>query len=141
MRLSSHFTLKELTFSQTAQRHDLYNTPNGEQFGNIQLLCYTILEPVRKFFDLPFSPSSGYRCLELNRLIGSKDTSQHLEGRAVDFEIPGIPNKDVADWIDENLSYDQLILEYYDPEVINSGWIHVSYQNLLQNRRHYFGIS
>lgn len=140
MRLSPHFTLKELTASQTASRKGIKNEPNGPEVAALQLVCYNILEPVREHYDKPFSPSSGYRCLELNREIGSKDRSQHIKGQAVDFEIPGIENKELADWIEENCQFDQLILEFHNPEEPNSGWIHCSFVNLLDNRKEYFSV-
>ena len=47
-----------------------------------------------------------------------------------DFKVVGVQNKVVAEWISENLVYDQCILEFYDPrEGLYSGWIHVSYSS------------
>ena len=73
--------------------------------------------------------NSGYRCLELNRKIGSSDSSQHTKGMAVDFEIIGTPNIQVAYWIQNNCDFDQLILEFfsYEKDEPNAGWIHASY--------------
>jgi zinc D-Ala-D-Ala carboxypeptidase len=48
-------------------------------------------------------------------------------GQACDIEIPGIPNAELAEWIKDNLEYNQLILEFYTPGVPDSGWVHVSY--------------
>jgi len=98
-------------------------------------VCDNILEPVRQHFGVPMVPSSGYRCLELNRAIGSGDTSQHVKGQAVDFEIPGLANQVLANWIMENVDYDQLILEFYRQEDPNSGWIHCSYGNKEEHRK------
>jgi len=50
-----------------------------------------------------------------------------MQGQAVDFEIKGIDNKDVATWISKNLVFDQLILEFYTPGQPSSGWVHCSY--------------
>jgi zinc D-Ala-D-Ala carboxypeptidase len=86
-----------------------------------------ILEPVRNHYDTPFVPNSGFRCLELNRAIGSSDTSQHTTGEAVDFEVPGVPNKDLALWVKDNCKFDQLILEFYKDDDPASGWVHCSY--------------
>jgi len=126
MRLSQHFTLLELTKSQTAARLGIQNSPNPKQIKSLRRVAENILEPVRKRFDKPFSPSSGFRCQELNKAIGSKPTSQHTKGEAVDFEIPGLPNRQVAEWIRDNLEFDQLILEFHDPGEPMSGWVHVS---------------
>jgi hypothetical protein len=57
---------------------------------------------------------------------------------AADFEIFGVDNNEVSDWIKENLMFDQLILEYYQPGEPNSGWIHVSYnKDINLNRKEY----
>jgi len=50
-----------------------------------------------------------------------------------DFEIPSITNLELAEYIRDNLVFDQLILEYYEPEFGNSGWVHCSY--VLNNNR------
>jgi len=126
MRLSPHFTLSELTKSHTAIRLGIDNQPDENQTQNLKRVAENILEPVRVHFAKPFSPSSGFRCLELNTAIGSKPTSQHTKGEAVDFEVPGFPNREVAIWVRDNLEFDQLILEFYNPEEPMSGWVHVS---------------
>ena len=127
MRLSEHFSLSELTKSGTAIRKGIDNTPSETEVENLVLLCNMVLEPVREHYGVPFAPSSGFRCLELNRAIGSADTSQHVLGKAVDFEIPGVDNKQVALWVKENCIFDQLILEFYREDEPTSGWIHGSY--------------
>ena len=133
MKLSDHFSLWELTKSQTAIRNGIDNTPDEESIRNLKEVCTKILEPVRTHYGRPFTPSSGYRCWSLNRLLGSSDRSQHITGEAVDFEVPGISNMDVARWIINELSYDQLILEFYKEPDPNSGWVHCSYVG-IKNR-------
>jgi zinc D-Ala-D-Ala carboxypeptidase len=59
--------------------------------------------------------------------VGGSKTSDHCKGQAADIEIPGIANADLAVWIMDNLTYTQLILEFYTPGVPDSGWVHVSY--------------
>tara|TARA_R100000995_G_scaffold33319_1_gene14989 strand:- start:939 stop:1394 length:456 start_codon:yes stop_codon:yes gene_type:complete len=135
MRLSKHFTLQELIKSSTAERRGIKNVPERAEIESLRLVCDNILEPVRQHFEVPMAPSSGYRCLELNRAIGSGDTSQHVKGQAVDFEIPGLANQVLANWIMENVDYDQLILEFYRQEDPNSGWVHCSYDNKEENRK------
>ena len=61
--------------------------------------------------------------------------SQHAKGQAADFEIFGIANADLAKYIINNLDFDQLILEFHNPEEPNSGWIHCSYKNAEENRK------
>ena len=95
-----------------------------------------ILQPVRDHFNSVVSVSSGYRSEKLCLAIGSKITSQHAKGQAADFEIYGLSNKELADWIHKNLDYDQLILEYWKKEDPNSGWVHCSF-NLQGNRKQY----
>lgn len=135
MDLSDNFTLEELTKSSTAERADIDNDPGLSEISALVGLARNILQPVRDHFGIPFSPSSGYRCIALNRAIGSKDTSQHIKGEAVDFEIPGVSNYELAVWIRENLDFDQLILEFYKSGDPYSGWVHCSYQVTGNNRK------
>ena len=58
-----------------------------------------------------------------------------MQGEAADFEIFGVPNNEVSDWIKENLMWDQLILEYWEPGEPNSGWVHVSYKKEINSNR------
>ena len=125
MKLSTNFTLEELTISQTALRNNIDNTPDKEEIENLKKLCINILQPLRDDFELPLVVSSGFRSKELSSLVGSKITSQHCSGCAADFIIPSVDNKKVFKHIIENLPFDQAILEYYTEE--NGGWIHVSY--------------
>ena len=135
MRLSENFSLWELTKSQTAERKGISNVPGKEEIKNLTALCKNVLQAVRSYYGVPIKPSSGYRCLALNNAIGSRPTSQHVTGQAVDFEVPGVDNKVVARWIKDNLTYDQLILEYYKEGQPNSGWVHVSYvEPVVKNR-------
>ena len=136
MNLSNSFTLNELTKSQEATRLEIDNTPNEDCIENLKLLCVKILQPVRDFYGLPVSISSGYRSPELCEAIGSSRTSQHARGQAADFEIFGIANKDLADFIVKNLDYDQCILEFWNENDPNSGWVHCSY-NSLGNRKQF----
>ena len=126
MQLSRNFTLSELTRSQTATRRGIDNTPGEEEIKNLERVCSEILQPVREHFGVAFSPSSGFRSVALCEAIGSSSKSQHAKGETVDFEIPGQDNKSVAEWVRDNLNFDQLILEYYTPEDPTSGWIHCS---------------
>lgn len=134
-RLSEHFTLRELVRSQQAARHGIDNTPPEAVVNSLELICVNILEPVRKHYGVPFSPNSGYRSPELNARIGGSRASQHISGQAVDIEVPGISNYDLAVWIKGNLIFDQLILEHYQPGDPYSGWVHVSYSG-SGNRGH-----
>ena len=136
MQLSENFSLLELTKSQTATRKGINNAPSPEHQENLKLLCTHILQPVRDRFERIVSVSSGYRSEELCLAIGSKTTSQHAKGQAADFEIYGLSNQELANFIKENLDYDQLILEYWTPESPNNGWVHSSF-NSEGNRKEY----
>jgi len=137
MKLTENFSLNELTKSQTAERKGIDNTPSAEHQENLKSLCEMILQPIRDHFGQVVSVSSGYRSPELCTAIGSKITSQHAKGQAADFEIFGVSNKELADYIDQNLDYDQLILEYWKGEdEPNSGWVHCSF-NTQGNRKQY----
>ena len=135
MKLSKNFSLAELTKSQTAERMGLNNSPNENQTENLRLLCERVLQPVRDHFDDVVSISSGFRDPVLSQKIGSSIKSQHCKGQAADFEIFGTPNNEVSDWIKENLMFDQLILEYFEPGQPNSGWVHVSYKKEINSNR------
>ena len=126
MQLSKNFSLEEMERSQTAQRMGIKNKAGSGEIKNLTDLCYNVLEPCRAKFEKPIRISSGYRSEELCVAIGSKKTSQHALGMAVDMEIPSESNLKVALWIQNNVDFDQLILEYYTGEA-NSGWIHVSF--------------
>ena len=136
MNLSKSFTLNELTKSQEATRLGIDNTPNEEHILNLKLLCENILQPIRDFYGMPLYVSSGYRSPELCEAIGSSRTSQHTRGQAADFEIFSVPNKEVADFVVKNLEYDQCILEFWNENEPNSGWIHCSF-NSAGNRKQY----
>lgn len=126
MKLSRNFTLSELTKSDTAIRKGIDNNPNAEQVDKLKLLCEKILQPVRDHFGR-VKVTSGYRSDALCVAIGSSLTSQHSKAEACDFECIGISNAEVSDWIHNNLEYDQLILEFWNPSEKNSGWVHCSY--------------
>ena len=128
MKLTTNFSLAEMTASQMAARKGLNNNPTAGQIENLRKLCESILQPIRNHYDAPVIVSSGFRSPELCVLIGSSIDSQHAKGQAADLQVSGIDNKMLAKWIKENLDYDQLILEFYkEAEGPHSGWIHVSY--------------
>jgi hypothetical protein len=120
MQLSKNFKLNEFTTSQTATRKGIDNTAPAPIIERLRMLANT-LEQVRNLLgDNSIRISSGYRCLALNRAIGSGDTSAHVQGYAVDFTCPnfGTP-KEVANKIAQSdIKFDQLIYE--------GTWIHLS---------------
>lgn len=127
MNLTPNFTLKELIESPTAKKLGIDNTPTEEHLANMKYVCEKILEPARAHFGKPVTVNSCYRGPALNKAIGGSSSSQHMKGEAVDFEIKGVTNKILADWVSENVEFDQVILEFYNPaEGANSGWVHAS---------------
>ena len=128
MKLSENFSLQELLKSQTALRKGIDNKPTDPSvITNLQVLCEKVLQPIRDHFARPVVINSGYRCSKLNKAIGSSSKSQHTKGQAADIEIPGLSNKELAEYIEDHLPFDQLILEFYNGVDPNSGWVHVSY--------------
>ena len=126
MNLSKNFTLKELTKSDTAVRLGIANEPNSDQIEKLKKLCEKLLQPVRDHFG-PVTITSGFRSPELCVKIGSSVNSQHANAEAVDFEVIGVDNADVAYWIKDNIDeWDQMILEFYTIGEPNSGWVHCS---------------
>jgi len=126
VNLSSHFTLSEMIVSQTADRNGIDNTPPPEVIEALKYTCQG-LEGVRILLGVPILVSSGYRCLELNRKIGSKDTSQHVKGEAVDFTAPGFggPTTVMTRILESGLDYDQCLLEFATKP--GRGWVHMSF--------------
>lgn len=134
MRLSKNFTMAEFTKSQTASRQGIDNTPQGEHLEAAKVLFEKVVQPVRDKFGTT-TINSGYRSPSLNKAVGGSATSQHCKGEAVDIEVPGTSNGDLARWIEVNLEFDQLILEFYTKGIPDSGWVHVSYSADGKNRR------
>lgn len=126
-----HFTLRELIKSDTAVRKGIKNVPNRQEEQNLNALVDKILDPLREAYKKPIIVTSGFRCEELNRLVGGSKTSQHRTGQAVDIRtIPDTPeeNKKLYDLIIKlNLPFDQLIDEH------NFDWVHVSFSE--KNRK------
>jgi len=137
MYLTENISLQELTKSESAVRFGLSNEPTSDVILNLTKLATNILQPIRDHYNLPLIVTSGYRSPELCLKIGSSITSQHTKGQAADFELAGVANKDLSDWIHQNLDYDQLILEFWNPDEPNSGWVHCSYKNQIENRKQY----
>ncbi len=135
MKLSDNFTLSEAIKSSTALRRGINNTPTDTEIIKLKATANQILQPPRMHFNIPFAPSSWFRCPVLNTALGSKPTSKHVKAEAVDFEIPGVDNLELAHWMEHNTEFDQLILEFYDGMDPASGWVHASHTEGENNRR------
>lgn len=133
-QLTEHFTLAEMIVSPTAKRLGIPNTPTPAHIENMRYCCEKILEPVRAKFG-PVTINSSYRAPLVNKAVGGSATSQHVNGQAIDFEVKGVDNKKVADWVADNLEFDQVILEFYAAGDKNSGWVHASIKKEGGNRK------
>lgn len=128
-QLTANFSLQELIHSDTAVKMGIKNIPNNVQKAALKLLAEKVLQPIRDHFKKPVKIHSGLRVSALNKAVGGSSTSSHCLGQAADIEIDGVSNRELATWIKDNLEYDQIILEFYNPsEGPNSGWVHVSYR-------------
>jgi len=135
VQLSKNFWLSEFVKSQAAARHGLDNTPGPKEIEAMTHLSLAVLQKVRDHFGVPVVINSGYRAPRVNQKVGGSKTSQHKFGQAADIEIPGVSNLVLANWIRDNLIFDQVILEAYNPDLgPNSGWVHVSFVANKANR-------
>ena len=126
MKLSKNFSVAELSKSEWATRNGVDNTPSMTVIDNLQQLVDNILQPVRDKFG-PVVVTSAYRSPAVNKGIGGSATSDHTKGQAADFEVMGMANKALAEWIRDNLKFTQLILEFPSKSDPNAGWVHCSY--------------
>lgn len=120
MNLSRHFTLEELTVSQTAVRAGLPNTPSQAAQNNLRLTA-AMLEQVRVLLrNRAIKVTSGFRSVAVNELLGSHVTSGHCQGLAADFICPnfGTPRQICEAIVASDIVFDQLIYE--------GSWIHIS---------------
>lgn len=135
-----HFTLKELTKSETASKFNIDNTPDKYVVSNLDKLVTNVLDPIRESWGRPIKVTSGYRCFLLNQLVGGSKTSQHMNGKAAD--IQPIDYKDIDEFISffkkwcESNEFDQCIIERSK----NAKWIHISFDE-GRNRKKVFSLT
>ena len=135
MQLSKHLVLSEVTRSESEKRKGISNMPTPEHIENFKLIAEKVFEPIREHFKVPILISSGYRSKELNAAIGGSLTSQHCSGEALDLDMDGtsVTNKQIFDFIKNNLVFDQLIWEFGTKD--NPDWVHVSYESTGKQRK------
>lgn len=122
MNITKHFTLEELTYSATAEKHGIKNVCPQDLMENIELMAEN-LEVVRGIYNKPVKILSCFRSLEVNNLVGGSKTSSHVNALAVDFIIPGIENIEVCRKVNEAFKeFDQIIYEFGP-----TGWVHLGF--------------
>lgn len=127
MNLSKHVTLKEFQASGLATLRNINNEMNESQIASAKLLCENVFEPLRLYLNTPINISSGFRSLQVNKMIGGAKTSQHTKGEAMDIKV----GAKGFNFIKDKLEFDQLIWEFGNDE--NPSWVHVSYSS--KNRK------
>ena len=120
MKLTQNFSLEELTHTDHRQ-YD--NTPNDAELENLKRLA-EFLEDVKTVLGgKPIMVNSAFRSKQVNDAVGSRDSSQHRIGTAVDFRVPELtPDQVVKAIIASSLPYDQVIREF-------DRWTHLSIPN------------
>ena len=120
MKLSPNFSLEELTHTD---HREYDNTPNDAELENLKRLAEFLEEVKAALGGRPVMVNSAFRCKQVNDAVGSRDTSQHRIGCAVDFRVPKLtPDEVVKIIIAAGLPYDQVIREF-------DRWTHVSIPN------------
>lgn len=134
--LSEHFTLEEMTQSETARKFRIDNTPPESAIKNLKILCTQVLEPARAKFGQPLVVSSGYRCIKLNRLVGGVPNSYHTKGMAADLLLQDFKKANrLAELLNQQQLCDIVLLEHSR----NGGqWLHVQFS---QNPRHKINLN
>ena len=135
MQLSKNLVLAEVMRSETAKRKGISNMPTPEHIENFKKLAENVFQPIRDHFGVPIYISSGYRSKALNKAVGGSLSSQHCQGEAIDIDMDGtsITNKQIFDFIKDNLVFDQMIWEFGTDK--NPGWVHVSYESTGKQRK------
>lgn len=128
VQLSKDFCLSEFVISKIAEAHGIDNTPGPEHIDNLRALSVHLLQPLRNILGRPVSVSSGYRCPEVNKLVGGKPNSQHQALRreaAADIYVQGMSANELFEFVishKDQLNYDQAILE------AERGVVHLSFK-------------
>lgn len=126
------FSWEELTASDIAARRGYDNTPGVAEQAALVALVREVLDPLRELLGVPMRVTSGYRSAAVNLAAGSKSTSQHCKGEAVDFKAGGMTSEEVIRRVAASgLVLDQCIL--YHAAI--GGHVHVSHTLARPNRR------
>ena len=133
-----HFSIRELSRSETASRKGINNTPNSAIVSALTALIDNVLDPLREKWGAPIIVTSGYRCPALNRAIGGASGSQHTKGEAADIRTLSDSREDnmklLKYLLDSGIEFDQVIAENVDGAG-RPDWIHVSFTRSRANRK------
>lgn len=126
-KLSEHFSIEEFIDSDKAKDLKIDNTLPPNLLRNAKRTAEGLESVRERLLGCSVKISSGYRCLELNRAIGSSDNSAHVQALAADFSSPkfGSPYS-IAKMLslDPTFNFDQLIYE--------GTWVHVSFDTRMR---------
>lgn len=134
MNSFKYFTLRELIRSSTAEKKKIDNTPSFEVVEHLRDLTEKVLEPMRVAYGKAITVSSGYRCEELNKAVGGKNSSAHLRGDAADLQAADMAGfkRFVRSWlISQRIHFDQCIIEKSG----RTEWIHISMYSSTGSQR------
>ena len=123
MNLSKHVTRAEFERSETAINRGINNSMGSADIERAKLLCENCFEPIRAHLGAPIKVNSGYRSPAVNKRIGGATSSQHCIGEAIDLDLH---DRDLFEWIIDNVVYDQLIFESGTED--SAAWFHISYR-------------
>lgn len=126
-QITEHFSLEELTHSDTAIAKGIDNTPPKEDLPNLVDVAVG-LEKVRLLLGVPMHINSGYRSPELNDAVHGVHHSAHEVCWAADFVAPdyGTPLEIVKRIQESSLDFDQVIQE--------GTWVHISFAPTMRKQ-------
>jgi len=132
LKLSPHFTLKELLVTEHTDLISLQQEEVKPYINNLYILCNYILEPIRNYYKVPVTVTSGFRGNTLNKRVGGSSTSQHCLGEAADFLVKGKTVDEVFEDIRDgkiDICYRQLIKE----KINGKFWTHIAMVKIPYN--------
>ena len=138
-QLSANYRVKDLCAGKLgAMIADPVKPQHGQSAkqlaNNMKGLAINVLEPIREHFGyLGMNVNSGLRPAGNPLSAKNGNTSQHEFGMAVDISFSKLWGTEteredmmkIAQWIRDNIIFDQLILEYIDKG--KQCWIHISF--------------
>ena len=129
--LSEHFSMEEMTRSQTATEKHIDNTPSDAAVRNLKILCTQVLEPARAKYGRPIVITSGYRCAKLNAAVGGVPKSYHIKGMAADIRIDNIRDAyNLAKLLNDRPLTDLVLIEHSS----SAQWLHVQWSRSPRHR-------